>query len=99
MTDPPTAVLSDPLMPSDLPWVIYWRVGSVILTSLPHREVRNVGSSGMTDRAIVRPSIPVGATGWRADPWTAWQSMESLPLAWMPWLQRCGHYHHAPLGR
>jgi len=79
-----------PEMPESLPWIIWYQVGQVLLASLPRREVRSIGSSGCTDAVIVRPWIPAGATGWRADQHSPFRPMSELPAEWMPWLDRQG---------
>jgi hypothetical protein len=51
--------------PDDLPWILEYRVGSTVRTTLPRRSVAYVASSGVTDAPIVCPQIPVGCSGWR----------------------------------
>jgi hypothetical protein len=79
--------------PPDLPWMIEWRMHLErqkprVLTSLPRRDVRGVGSNGATDVMIVRPRIPAGALAWRLPGEQTWRSLRELPAAWMPFLNR-----------
>jgi hypothetical protein len=74
--------------PPDLPGILYYRVGGVILTTLPRRPVVYVSSSGATNAAVVRPTIPLGCDAWRADPSGPWLKLDQLPAAWLPFLNR-----------
>jgi hypothetical protein len=74
--------------PDSLPWMIEWRVGKVVLTSLPRRAVESISSSGDTNADIVRPQIPMGCTGWRLPDEPEWRKMGELPKEWMPFLNR-----------
>lgn len=74
--------------PSDLPWILEYRVGTVILTTLPRRHVQSVGTSGNSDAAVVRPRIPLGCDGWRRRGETQWHALDQLPKDWLPFLNR-----------
>lgn len=82
-------------LPDDLPHVIEWRMSyseryqtDIILTSLPRRPVRMIGSGGKTDAAIVRPQIPYGARGWRLIGEGEWRRLRDIPAHWMPFVNR-----------
>jgi hypothetical protein len=65
-------------MPDDdpLPWVIEWRVGPVVLTSLPRADPEEV------KRRVSKPFIPFGAAGWRRAGEEDWRPLASLPRSW-----------------
>lgn len=77
-------------MPDDLPSILWYRLRSHLaqVSALPRRKVESRGSSGITNVNDVRPSIPYGADGWRADPNEAWRPLSDLPAAWLPFLNR-----------
>ncbi len=75
-------------LPDDLPWMIEYRLKGAILTTLPRRPVRSVGTSGATDAAIVQPQIPFGTLGWRLPGETEWKPLSALPKHWCPFLNR-----------
>ncbi len=77
-----------PDFPEDLPWIIEYRVGKMVLTTLPRRPVNFRGSSGTTDASTVRPRIPVGTDAWRVPPSLKWLRLDRLPKHWIPFLQR-----------
>jgi hypothetical protein len=74
--------------PDDLPWMIEYQVGTVVLTTLPRRPVSFRGSSGTTDANVIHPRIPVGCTAWRPAGEMAWRPLLEIPRHWLPFLQR-----------
>jgi hypothetical protein len=85
-------------LPDDLPHVIDWRMKSraVVLTSLPRRPVEHTSSNGQTNAAVVRPTIPVGADGWRVRDGDPWRPLDQLPPHWLPFLNRARGTSHDP---
>jgi len=74
--------------PASLPWMLEYRTGSVVMTTLCRRPVRFISTSGDTDAKIVTPQIPVGCDGWRRIGETEWHPLSDIPEEWMPFLQR-----------
>ncbi len=74
--------------PADLPEILEYRLGVVLIRALPRRPVFYVGSSGKTNATEVCPRIPHGATGWRLTTEEEWKPLDTLPAAWMPFLNR-----------
>jgi hypothetical protein len=77
--------------PDDLPWMIEYRMNGPdeaprILSALPRRPVRAVGTSGKTDAPIIRPQIPLGANAWRLPGEQDWRPLGALPRHWMPFV-------------
>jgi hypothetical protein len=75
-------------LPDDLPFMIDYLVGKVVLTTLPRRPVSPISTSGDTDAKIVRPQIPYGTTAWRRTGETVWRSLSAIPKHWLPFLDR-----------
>jgi hypothetical protein len=73
--------------PEGLPWQLEYRVGETVRVTLPRRPVQSVSTSGKTDADEVCPQIPLGADAWRR-PDGPWQSLDAIPPAWLPFLQR-----------
>ncbi len=76
--------------PDDLPYMLEYRCGSVVLTTLPRTPVVNISTSGDTNAKIVKPNIPYGVTGWRRCGEMEWRPLSELPAEWMPFLNRGG---------
>lgn len=83
------------ILPDDLPHIIEWRMSysqramtDIVLHSLPRAPVVAIGSSGVTNAAIVRPQIPYGARGWRVTGETAWRQIKDIPKHWLPFVNR-----------
>jgi len=74
--------------PDDLPHMLEYRVGTVVLTTLCRRPVEYISTSGDTNADIVRPRIPFGCDGWRRVGTRLWQPLSTLPKEWMPFLNR-----------
>lgn len=83
------------VLPDDLPWTIYWRVGKVVLVSLPRKAVSFVSTSGCTNAANVRPNIPHGADAWRIAG-CSWRPIPDIPARWMSFLERERGTEHDP---
>lgn len=74
--------------PDDLPGILEYRCGVVIRHALPRTPVETLGSSGKTTAPWVCPTIPIGADAWRLVTETEWHPLDTLPKAWMPFLNR-----------
>jgi hypothetical protein len=89
-----------PEFPPDLPHVLHYRLpsavrckgamydsGITVRVALPRTSVQFLGSSGISNAQQVCPTIPPGADAWRV-PGGDWQPMNTIPLAWKPFLER-----------
>jgi hypothetical protein len=67
----------------DGPVLIEWRVHDVILTSVVGRgpDAPEFAKSSQ-ERAILKPWIPRGATGWRLTGETAWKPLGTFPACY-----------------
>lgn len=84
------------VFPDDLPAILEYRLGPVLIRALPRRPVAFVGSSGKTNATDICPQIPYGATGWRLVTEEEWRPLETLPASWMPFLNRERGTQHDP---
>lgn len=82
--------------PADLPAIIEYRCGPVVIRSLPRRPVVYISTSGNTNCRDVHPVIPPGATAWRLVTEDKWHPMNTIPPAWMPFLNRRRNWEHDP---
>lgn len=76
------------IFPNDLPGILHYRVGNTVIVTLPRKPVQFVGSGGSTTAATVCPRIPYGCSGWRRVSETEWRGIDTLPVAWLPYLNR-----------
>ena len=75
--------------PSDLPWMIYYRMPSgVVRSTLPRKSVEFLGSSGATNAAVICPTIPLGADAWSMPGSDDWRPIDTIPQHWLPYLSR-----------
>lgn len=80
--------LPSDFFPPGLPSILEYCCGPVVLYALPRTPVEFVSSSGKTTAALVKPTIPTGATGWRLSRQTEWRPLSELPTSWLPFLNR-----------
>ena len=72
----------------DKPYMVYWRLRHVLLTSIlgPKELVDNVLATdhdgGTAGRVVVRQYVPHGATAWATSDKGPWQPLNTLPQEW-----------------
>lgn len=82
------------VFPPDLPGIIAYRMGPpgaprpIVQYALPRRKVEYHGSSGKTNSTEVCPRIPRGAQAWQLVTEAEWRPMDTIPLSWLPFLNR-----------
>lgn len=74
--------------PADLPDILEYKLGDVLIRALPRTPIRFQGSGGRTNCTDVCQRIPHGAAGWRLMSEATWRPMATLPPHWMPFLNR-----------
>lgn len=80
--------------PDDLPDIIAYRMGPpgdprpIVQYALPRTKIEALGSSGKTNAAEVCPMIPYGAQAWQRVTETEWRPLDTIPKAWLPFLNR-----------
>lgn len=68
----------DCMLATPLPRVVEWKVGAVVLTSLPLRP----DGAPEIKASVRRNWVPHGAEGWRLPGESDWRSLLELPPAW-----------------
>jgi len=68
--------------PDALPPLIEWKVGSVVLTTIPRLFSNAEHMKPAQKKNTLRHYVPEGATGWRLPGQEGWRPLDCLHVAW-----------------